>query len=90
MVAAGEKSGHLDTVLERLAEYVENRQKMRSKLLQAMIYCRVSGVCGGDCLVLVGDCGTQNHRADHSNGARAATVDAIFCWRLVSSSKSGG
>ncbi|MDW2041524.1 type II secretion system F family protein, partial [Vibrio sp. 2130-1] len=38
MVAAGEKSGHLDTVLERLAEYVENRQKMRSKLLQAMIY----------------------------------------------------
>ncbi|MBO0217674.1 type II secretion system F family protein, partial [Vibrio sp. Vb2880] len=38
MVAAGEKSGHLDTVLERLADYVENRQKMRSKLLQAMIY----------------------------------------------------
>ncbi len=38
MVAAGEKSGHLDTVLERLAEYVENRQLMRSKLLQAMIY----------------------------------------------------
>ncbi len=38
MVAAGEKSGHLDAVLERLADYVENRQKMRSKLLQAMIY----------------------------------------------------
>ncbi|EIY8040784.1 type II secretion system inner membrane protein GspF [Vibrio vulnificus] len=38
MVAAGEKSGHLDTVLERLADYCENRQKMRSKLLQAMIY----------------------------------------------------
>lgn len=38
MVAAGEKSGHLDTVLSRLADYAENRQKMRSKLLQAMIY----------------------------------------------------
>lgn len=38
MVAAGEKSGHLDAILERLADYVENRQKMRSKLMQAMIY----------------------------------------------------
>lgn len=38
MVSAGEKSGHLDTVLNRLADYAENRQKMRSKLQQAMIY----------------------------------------------------
>ncbi|MCG9597740.1 type II secretion system inner membrane protein GspF [Vibrio sp. Isolate25] len=38
MVSAGEKSGHLDAVLERLADYAENRQKMRSKLQQAMIY----------------------------------------------------
>lgn len=38
MVAAGEKSGHLDAVLERLADYAENRQKMRSKLQQALIY----------------------------------------------------
>lgn len=38
MISAGEKSGHLGTVLDRLAEYVENRQKMRAKLQQAMIY----------------------------------------------------
>ncbi len=38
MVAAGEKSGHLDAVLNRLADYTENRQVMRSKLQQAMIY----------------------------------------------------
>ncbi|PSW60270.1 type II secretion system protein GspF [Photobacterium kishitanii] len=38
MVAAGEKSGHLDSILNRLADYSENRQKMRSKLQQAMIY----------------------------------------------------
>ena len=38
MVAAGEKSGHLDAILSRLADYSENRQKIRSKLQQAMIY----------------------------------------------------
>ncbi len=38
MVAAGEKSGHLDTVLNRLADYVENRQRLRSKMIQAMVY----------------------------------------------------
>lgn len=38
MVAAGEKSGHLDAILERLADYAENRQKMRSKLMQALLY----------------------------------------------------
>jgi len=38
MVAAGEKSGHLDTVLNRLADYTEQRQHMKSKTMQAMIY----------------------------------------------------
>ena len=38
MVASGEKSGHLDKVLNRLADYTEQRQKMASQLTQAMIY----------------------------------------------------
>ncbi len=38
MVAAGEKSGHLDTVLNRLADYTEKRQQTRSQITQALIY----------------------------------------------------
>ena len=38
MVAAGEKSGHLDKVLDRLADYTEQRQKLRSQMIQAMVY----------------------------------------------------
>lgn len=38
MVAAGEKSGHLDQVLNRLADYTEQRQHMRSQIIQAMVY----------------------------------------------------
>ena len=37
-IEAGEKSGHLDTVLERLADYTETRQELQSKVSQAMIY----------------------------------------------------
>lgn len=37
-VAAGEQSGHLDSVLERLADYTENRQELRQKIMNAMIY----------------------------------------------------
>ncbi|MDF2179216.1 type II secretion system inner membrane protein GspF [Aliiglaciecola sp. CAU 1673] len=38
MVAAGEKSGHLDTVLNRLADYTEKRDQTRSQIIQALIY----------------------------------------------------
>ena len=37
-VAASEQSGHLDAVLERLADYTENRQALRSRTLGAMLY----------------------------------------------------
>ena len=38
MVAAGEKSGHLDEVLERLADYTESKQELKGKIAQALIY----------------------------------------------------
>ena len=37
-VAASEHSGHLDAVLERLADYTENRQALRSRTLGALLY----------------------------------------------------
>lgn len=37
-VAAGEQSGHLDAVLERLADYTESRQALRQRVSNALIY----------------------------------------------------
>ncbi|MBF0371179.1 MAG: type II secretion system inner membrane protein GspF [Magnetococcales bacterium] len=37
-VAAGEQSGKLDGVLERLADYLENSQKLRQSVMLAMLY----------------------------------------------------
>ncbi len=37
-VSAGEQSGHLEVVLERLADYTENRQQMQSKIQLALFY----------------------------------------------------
>lgn len=37
-VAAGEQSGHLDVVLERLADYAENRQRIQQRLMLSLLY----------------------------------------------------
>lgn len=37
-VAAGEQSGHLDPVLERLAEFTESRQQLQQQVRNALIY----------------------------------------------------
>jgi general secretion pathway protein F len=49
-VAAGEQSGHLDTVLERLAEYTEGRDQLRQKVIGAMLYPIVLSII---CFVIV-------------------------------------
>jgi general secretion pathway protein F len=37
-VSAGEQSGHLDRILERLADYTENREQIRQKVMGALLY----------------------------------------------------
>lgn len=37
-VGAGEQTGRLDLVLEKLADYTENQQEIRQKIQQALIY----------------------------------------------------
>src|SRR5579863_6879421 len=49
-VSAGEQSGHLDAVLERLAEYTESREQMRQNILGAMLYPLVLTIM---CFVIV-------------------------------------
>jgi general secretion pathway protein F len=46
MVRAGELAGNLDDVLTRLADFLENAQKLKSKILGAMIYPIVMVVVG--------------------------------------------
>jgi general secretion pathway protein F len=57
MVRAGESSGALAPVLQRLAEYVENRMTLRNQLINAMIYpvmmLLFSGAVAGVLLVKV-------------------------------------
>jgi general secretion pathway protein F len=53
-VAAGEQSGHLDTVLERLADYTESRELLRSRTLNAMLYpIMLFFVCSGIVMLLL-------------------------------------
>jgi general secretion pathway protein F len=49
-VAAGEQSGHLDTVLERLADDTEKREQLRSKTLTAMLLPTIQFVV---CILIV-------------------------------------
>jgi general secretion pathway protein F len=50
-VAAGEQSGYLDAVLERLADYTESRQTLHQKTMLALIYPMI--VMGVSLLVVV-------------------------------------
>ena len=49
-VEAGEQSGHLDAVLERLADYTESRQELSQTVRNAMIYPMV---LMGFCLLII-------------------------------------
>jgi len=46
MVSAGESSGALDVVLQRLADFTEGQSKLRSRIIGAMIYPVIMSVVG--------------------------------------------
>lgn len=46
MVAAGENSGNLDAVFERLADFMESQVRLRSKIMGAMMYPAIMIVLG--------------------------------------------
>ncbi len=46
MINAGENSGALDVVLERLADFTEGQARLRNKVLSAMIYPAIMTVVG--------------------------------------------
>lgn len=50
-VAAGEQSGHLDAVLERLANYTEDRQALRQNVSKALIYPTI--MVGASILIVI-------------------------------------
>jgi general secretion pathway protein F len=53
-VAAGEQSGHLDTVLERLADYTEAREQLRSRTINALLYpVLLFVVCSGIVMMML-------------------------------------
>lgn len=53
-VAAGEQSGHLDTVLERLADYTEAREQLRSRTINALLYpVMLFVVCSGIVMMML-------------------------------------
>ncbi len=52
MVAAGEQSGALDTVLSRLTDYTESQVKLRGKVTSALMYPLLMGGVSG--LIVVG------------------------------------
>jgi general secretion pathway protein F len=54
-VSAGEQSGHLGAVLERMADYTENRQILQQKIRNAMIYpVLLTVICFGIVGLLLG------------------------------------
>ena len=53
MVAAGEAGGALDAVLERLADFLEEQEQVRSKVTSALIYPLLMVVVGGGVMLFL-------------------------------------
>lgn len=53
MVRAGERGGHLPEALQRLAVHLEQEERMRSRVLSALLYPAVMALVGGVALVVL-------------------------------------
>jgi general secretion pathway protein F len=53
MIRAGEHSGALDTVLQRLADFTEGQAKLRQKIVATMLYPAVMAVIGSAILTVL-------------------------------------
>ncbi len=53
MIRAGEAGGVVDTVLERLAEYLENSEKTREEIKSAMVYPIILATTAGAAIVIM-------------------------------------
>ena len=53
MVAAGEASGALDTVLERLADFLEEQEAIRSRVTTALAYPILMAIVGGGVMLFL-------------------------------------
>ncbi len=53
MIAAGENSGALEIVLQRLADFTEGQSKLRSKVVGAMIYPAIMSFVGVSLMVML-------------------------------------
>jgi general secretion pathway protein F len=53
MVAAGEAGGALDAVLERLADFLEEQEQVRSKVTSAMLYPLLMVLVGGGVMIFL-------------------------------------
>ena len=63
MVAAGEKSGHLDVVLNRPADYTEQRQRLKSRACCRPCFIRwFAGGGNGRGHYFADGSGAENHR----------------------------
>src|SRR5690606_9375548 len=53
MVRAGEASGALDTVLQRLADFTESQSRLKTKIIGTLMYPAIMVLVGGGILVML-------------------------------------
>ena len=73
LIASGEQSGSLDTMLQRLSEYIEKIVKLRGQVRQAMIYPSAI-VIFAICVVHLPDVEGHSHIRRHLQGTRGQTA----------------